>query len=90
MVLKSGAFTVSLDFELYWGVRDKRNIEEYKNNLIGTRKAIPEILRIFKDNGIHATWAVVGFLFFHNTDELKKNFPDIEFEIKTIKIFITI
>jgi len=73
MNIKHGIFTVSLDFEAYWGVRDKLSIEEYKDNLKGTKEAIPKMLRIFSDNGIHATWATVGFLFFKNAGELKKN-----------------
>jgi len=77
MNLKHGVFTVSLDFELYWGVRDKRSIDQYKNNLLGVRKAVPEMLRIFSDNNIHATWATVGFLFFKDTNELSKNIPKL-------------
>ena len=67
MNLKQGVFVVSLDFELYWGVRDKLNIEQYGDNLLGVRKAIPEILRVFENSNIHATWATVGFLFFKLT-----------------------
>lgn len=73
MNLKHGVFTVSLDFEMYWGVRDKWSTEEYKYNLKGVRKAVPKMLRMFSDNGIHATWATIGFLFFKSTDELKEN-----------------
>jgi peptidoglycan/xylan/chitin deacetylase (PgdA/CDA1 family) len=74
---KHGIFTMSLDFELYWGVRDKRSIEQYKYNLQGVRKAIPEILRVFSDNDIHATWATVGFLFFKDSDDLNKSTPKL-------------
>ncbi|CAD6524737.1 polysaccharide deacetylase family protein [Paraburkholderia metrosideri] len=73
-----GVFTISLDFELYWGVRDKRTIEGYGENLRGVRKAIPEMLRIFRAHDLHATWAVVGFLFFRNADELRKAIPDLQ------------
>ena len=72
-----GIFIISLDFELYWGVRDKRSIEQYKNNLKGAREAIPRILQVFNDYNIHATWATVGFLFFKNTEDLKENLPDL-------------
>ncbi len=77
MNLKHGIFTVSLDFELYWGVRDKRSIDEYKYNLHGVREAVSEMLRIFSDNNIHATWATVGFLFFKDSEDLKKNIPKL-------------
>lgn len=72
-----GVFTISLDFELYWGVRDKRSIEQYKQNLQGVRKAVPDILQVFGDNDIHATWATVGFLFLNDTDDLNKNIPKL-------------
>ena len=72
---KHGVFTVSLDFEMYWGVRDKRKIEQYKHNLLGIRKAIPEMLRLFSLNDIHATWATVGLLFFKDIEELNQNIP---------------
>lgn len=61
---KHGTFIVSLDFELYWGVRDKLSLDEYRDNLLGVRIAIPSILDAFSKYGIHATWATVGFLFF--------------------------
>ena len=73
---KPGIFTISLDFELYWGVRDKRKIQQYSNNILGVRKAIPSMLSVFKQYDIHATWASVGFLFFNNRNEAIKNFPD--------------
>ena len=75
MITDEGIFTVSLDFELYWGVRDKRTIRQYANNLLGVRNAVKEILMAFRDYDIHATWAVVGFLFFQDADSLRKNFP---------------
>jgi len=72
---ENGIFTISLDFELYWGVRDKRSVDNYKENLFGARSAIPEILKLFAKYEIHATWAAVGFLFFNDINELKKNSP---------------
>ena len=68
-------FTVSLDLELYWGVRDKRSVDDYKKNLLGVRKAIPEMLQLFENNAVHATWATVGFLFFESITELKQYLP---------------
>ena len=55
---------VSLDFELYWGVRDKTSLEAYKANLLGARHIIPRLLELFAHYGVRATWATVGFLFF--------------------------
>ncbi|MEI6708283.1 MAG: hypothetical protein WCK96_14260 [Methylococcales bacterium] len=75
MKLDYGVFIISLDFELYWGMRDKMSIEQYRDNLLGVRNAIDKMLSIFDANAIHATWATVGFLFFNDLEHLKKNLP---------------
>ena len=72
----SGGFVISLDFELHWGVRDHRTVEQYRQNLLGVRQAIPAMLDLFTHYGLHATWATVGFLFCENIDELKSAIPD--------------
>lgn len=77
-MLGAGVFVVSLDFELYWGVRDKKSIESYSENLLGVRKAVPAILELFHQFGIHATWATVGFLFFSSREELLNSLPVIK------------
>jgi len=71
-----GGFVISLDFELYWGVRDHRTVDQYRNKLLGVRQAIPRILDLFERHKIHATWATVGFLFFKCLDDLKAALPD--------------
>lgn len=75
MGINNGIFIISLDFELYWGLRDKRTLIGYRENLLGVRKAVEEILNIFNSYNIHATWATVGFLFFSNINELRKYYP---------------
>jgi peptidoglycan/xylan/chitin deacetylase (PgdA/CDA1 family) len=77
MSQEHGIFTVSLDFELYWGVRDKRSIEDYQANLRGVRTAVPKMLHLFRDNDIHATWATVGFLFLKDSDDMKNHAPNL-------------
>src|SRR2546426_12614664 len=62
--LGSPTFIISLDFELFWGVRDVTTLDRYGANLRGVRDAIPAMLRLFSERGIRATWATVGFLFF--------------------------
>jgi len=47
-------FVVSLDFELLWGVRDKRTIADYGANMLGVRRAIPAILDLFDERPISA------------------------------------
>jgi len=76
--IKNGIFTLSLDFELYWGVRDKRRIENYKENLKGVKFAIKKMLELFNKYEIHATWATVGMLFASNKDELRAYYPKLK------------
>ena len=66
---------ISLDFELYWGVRHLPSVNRYTRNLVGARIAVPAILNLFSEYGIHATWAVVGFLFFDHTRALIEHAP---------------
>jgi len=42
--VQHGAFVISLDFELLWGVRDKRTIADYGANIRGVRDAVPALL----------------------------------------------
>lgn len=74
---KEGSFTISLDFELFWGVRANRELDDYKKNLLGVYEAVPKILALFKKYEIHATWATVGFLFHENIEEIQLNHPKI-------------
>ena len=69
------SFTISLDFELFWGVRDHRTLENYGSSILGARKAIPQMLDLFKEYEIHATWATVGFLFYENKTALLADLP---------------
>ena len=59
-------FTISLDFELMWGMYDVLTMQQYSKNILGGRSAIPKILQLFKKYNIHATWACVGLLTFSN------------------------
>ena len=73
-----GTLIVSLDFELLWGMLDQSNAEDYKENVLGGRKAIPRLLDMFRKYGIHATWATVGFLFANDQEELVSCLPQEE------------
>lgn len=83
---KQGSFTVSLDFELYWGVRDKRSTDAYRQNLLGVWEIVPKMLALFEQYDIHATWAAVGFLFLENQKEFNENLPDVLPEYKEKKL----
>lgn len=70
-----GVFTISLDFELHWGVFDKKNREDrmacYKNTLA----IIPRLLELFEKYNVHVTWATVGSLFANDKQEWEKLVP---------------
>ena len=70
-----GKFIISLDFELQWGVRDKKTIEQYGENINGVHKVIPRLLKTFSKYQVKATFATVGFLFFESKSELLNNLP---------------
>jgi hypothetical protein len=71
-----GAFVMSLDFELHWGVRDHTSADgSYRGNLLGARSAVPRMLALFQQFGMAATWATVGFLFARDRAELTDFFP---------------
>ena len=70
-------FTISLDFELFWGVYDVASVESYGPNILGGRKAIPIILSLFKEYNIHATWGTVAMASFENKKELMNYLPEI-------------
>lgn len=72
-----GALVISLDFELLWGVRDLYPADggSYRNNLIGSRSAIPRLLDLFEEFGISATWATVGLAFAADRAEYERYLP---------------
>lgn len=75
--MESGKFVISLDFELMWGVRDKKNLKTYGDTILKTHSVIEHLLDVFKKHQINATFSIVGFLFFKNKSELLKNIPII-------------
>ena len=76
--MQQGIFTISLDFELYWGLRDLFTLKEYQERLIGGREAVPYFLEQFKTHQVHATWSTVGLLFFNNRSALQENLPKVQ------------
>jgi peptidoglycan/xylan/chitin deacetylase (PgdA/CDA1 family) len=71
----NGKLVISLDFEIYWGIRDAVELKDYKEHLLGVHTVIPRLLQIFNQYQINATFATVGFLFFSNKQELLHNLP---------------
>jgi peptidoglycan/xylan/chitin deacetylase (PgdA/CDA1 family) len=72
-----GIFTISLDFELFWGVRDHRTLENYGRNISNVHQVVPRLLELFSKYDVHCTWATVGFLFFNSKKELLDHLPPL-------------
>lgn len=71
-----GILVVSLDFELHWGVHDRLDLGEYRENLLGVRRVVPALLDMFMAFGVRATWATVGMLLLENKRELLHALPE--------------
>lgn len=76
--MKAGNFVISLDFELMWGVHDQTTIEKYGINIKNVPSVITNLLALFKNYNINATFATVGFLFLKNTTELAGSIPSAQ------------
>ena len=71
----NGKFIISLDFELHWGSVEKEKLEAKKKYFDTARESIPIVLNLFEKYKIHATWAIVGFLFAKNKEQLISYIP---------------
>lgn len=71
-------FTISLDFELHWGVFDKRDRDQRKLCYQNTLHLIPQMLELFTQYDVHVTWATVGSLFVNNAAEWAAFKPALE------------
>jgi len=67
---KKGKFVISLDFELFWGMRDHLTLESYGKNILGVREVLPKLIEAFEAHQVKGTFATVGFLFAANKEEL--------------------
>ena len=74
--MSKGIFTISLDFELFWGVRDHRTLDNYGGNIRNVHLVVPRLLELFTKYNVHCTWATVGFLFFKEKQEMLSYLPD--------------
>ena len=72
----TGKFIVSLDFELLWGVRDKKTFDTYGKNILGVWESLPKIIEAFEEHQIRGTFATVGFLFASTKEELINHCPE--------------
>lgn len=74
--MSHGTFTISLDFELLWGIFDKIGIEYKPSYFLNTRQIVPTMLEKFAAAKIEATWATVGMLFASNEEEWRHYSPE--------------
>jgi peptidoglycan/xylan/chitin deacetylase (PgdA/CDA1 family) len=76
--LENGIFIISIDFELAWGYVDKPLPLEMEKRISEEPEVVKELLNIFEEYNMPATWAVVGHLL--ETDcAWKNNQPHSDF-----------
>jgi peptidoglycan/xylan/chitin deacetylase (PgdA/CDA1 family) len=71
----NGVFVISLDFELYWGIRDKRPLPTVEEYLQNTHKIFPRMLAMFRKYEVKTTFAVVGLLAADSKEEMRQYIP---------------
>ena len=74
-MINSGKFIISLDFELLWGVRDKRDVASYGDHILGVYAVLPRMLELFRKYDIKVTFASVGMLFADGAETLDQYLP---------------
>jgi hypothetical protein len=75
---RPGAFVISLDFELHWGMRD--HTEQHgaaADDLVRSRDTVRQLADLFAERSVRATWATVGFLFARSRQELTPFLPTV-------------
>jgi hypothetical protein len=70
-------FTISLDFELLWGVQDSRG-SEYHQQLLCVHQVVPRLLALFERYEVACTWATVGALCLPSKEEFRQIKPELE------------
>ena len=73
-----GIFTISLDFELHWGVFDKRDRNARKACYDNTLNLVPRMLELFSKYDVHVTWATVGSMFAADQQEWELMKPAVQ------------
>lgn len=74
----NGHFVISLDYEIHWGVFDKKSVDDYRQNLENVGLVIDRLLQMSKDYDVKITFATVGFLFSKDKEELLKFSPKLK------------
>jgi len=71
----TGAFVISLDYELLWGVWDVTTKDKYGAHILGVQQVIPALLSAFESHSIKVTFATVGILFAKDKETLTGYIP---------------
>ena len=73
---RPGAFVISLDFELHWGMRDHSEGQgAVADDLLSSRDHVRQVADLFAERAVRATWATVGLLFASTRQELTEFLP---------------
>jgi Polysaccharide deacetylase len=73
---RPGAFVISLDFELLWGMRDhSEGHGVVAADLVTSRDHVRQLADLLAGRSIRATWATVGLLFASTRTELEPFLP---------------
>lgn len=77
--MENGSLVISLDYELMWGMLDVAEKDGYgMTNIANVPKAINRMLTLLNRYGVHATFATVGMIMYHDRTELLADIPDLK------------
>ena len=65
-----GHFVISLDYEIHWGVFDKKSVQDYHENLSSVNFVIDRLLELSNRYDVKLTFSTVGLLFAENKEDL--------------------
>jgi hypothetical protein len=71
----NGHFIISLDYEIHWGVFDKKTVDDYRENLINVSKVVDRLIELSDTYNIRLTFSTVGFLFAKDKVDLFRYIP---------------
>ena len=75
--MKKGYFVISLDYELMWGVRDKKTVDGYGDAILGGKQQLSKTIELLKSYSCSTTVATVGLLFLRDLESIKSQLPEL-------------
>ena len=75
--MNNGYFVISLDYELMWGVRDKKSVASYGASILGGKEQLFKTIELLKEYGCTTTVATVGLLFLKDRESINKQLPEL-------------